>query len=74
MTQPEPAYRDNCPECLEGPFDPTGTRAEANSLVGDYACTDCGHTWRCWWNMSTFPPNGSPAGDARIGVRRGGDR
>lgn len=64
MDHPEPAYRDNCPECLEGPNDPTGTRPEGDSLVGDYECTACGHTWQCWWNIATLPADGASAGDA----------
>lgn len=64
MSQPEPAYRDNCPECLEGPHEPVGTRAEGRDLVADYTCTECRHTWRCWWNTSALPSDGTSAGDA----------
>ncbi|WP_143220903.1 hypothetical protein [Actinomadura sp. CNU-125] len=64
MSYCEPVYTDNCPACLEGPHAPTGTRIEGADLVGDYACTECGHMWRCWWNISTLPSDGASAGDA----------
>lgn len=63
MNQPEPAYRDNCLKCLDGPYEPLVTRAEDHDLVGDYTCTECGHTWRCWWNTSALPSDDASAGD-----------
>lgn len=63
MSRSEPAYTDNCPDCLEGPYAPTATSAEGTDLVGEYTCTECGHTWRCWWNTSTLPSDGASAGD-----------
>ena len=53
MNLPEPVYKDSCPKCLEGPYEPTRTRIEGIDLVGAYTCTECGHAWRCWWNASS---------------------
>jgi DNA-directed RNA polymerase subunit M/transcription elongation factor TFIIS len=63
MSQPESPYRDSCPECLEGPYEPYETEVRGENLVGAYRCTRCGHVWPCWWNTSSLPSDASLAGD-----------
>lgn len=64
MSKPESPYRDCCPECLTGPYEPYETEVRGQSLVGAYHCPACGHVWPCWWNLSTLPADESSAGDA----------
>lgn len=58
------AYRDNCPECVTGPYEPLTTRMDGESLLGVYRCDACLHSWRCWWAPQSLPEDNSSAGDA----------
>lgn len=55
------AYKDRCPECLEGPYEPYETEVRGQSLVGAYRCPACGHVWACWWNLASLAGDASPA-------------
>ncbi len=61
---PPSAYRDNCSECVTGPYEPATTRMDGDSLLGVYRCGRCLHSWRCWWNPQPLPEDSSVAGDA----------
>lgn len=63
MSKPESPYRDNCPECFEGPYEPYDSEIREGCLVGAYHCKKCGHVWPCWWNVASLPEDSSSAGD-----------
>lgn len=45
-------HLDGCPSCVENGEIPKHTERVPGGCVGEYECTDCGHTWQTAWGCS----------------------